>query len=180
MGAAARRSDGRRDPEPPDVLLLRTGGEGVVEGAEFLVHRRVEVVEDLLPARRLVVAAGQKELPRLRLTVALAALGQEVGQVGVLRGRLLRRRRTRRQIRGVAALEHLDDGRDHFGPHLARFAHVLPPFSWSPATALPRRPEDQPPAGRMPHERLSGAPGGAAADRRPAARYDRRATGGFA
>src|SRR3954452_16549487 len=141
MGANGAGSDARRDPEAAHVLLLGAGREGVVEGAEFLVHRWVEVVEDLLPARRLVVAAGQEQLPGLRLTVPLAALGQEVGKVGVLRGGLLRRGRTGRQPRGVPALEHLDDGLDHFGSHLARFAHVLPPSSWSPAMAFPGGPK---------------------------------------
>src|SRR4051812_14182142 len=41
--------------------------------------------------------------------------------------------------------------------------------------AVPRSPEDQPLRGRMPHRRPSVAPGGCPADRRGAARYDRRA-----
>src|SRR3954447_9442872 len=134
MRAAGGRSDAGGDPEAARVLLLGAGRQGVVEGAEFRVHRRVEVVEDLLPAGRLVVGAGQEQLPGLRLAVALAPLGQELREVGVLGGRLLRRRGTRRQSGGVSALEHLDDRLDHFGSHLARFAHLLPPPSSSPAS----------------------------------------------
>src|SRR3954462_12614524 len=144
-------SDGGRDPEPARVLLLGAGRESVVEVPELGVHLGGEVVEDLLPRGRLVVAASQQQLPRLRLAIALATLGQELREVGVLRRRLLRRRGTRRQVRGVAAPEDADDRVDHFRPHLARLAHVpassqLAPYAdHAVPQSLPRRLDDQPP-----------------------------------
>src|SRR5215217_2484625 len=122
-------SDSGGDPEAARVLLLGAGRQGVVEGPELCVHLGGEVVEDLLPGRRLVVAAGQQQLPGVRLAVALTALRHEVRQVAVLRGRLLLRGGARRQRFGVAPLEDADDGLDHFRSHLA---HVLPPLRWTP------------------------------------------------
>src|SRR3712207_4998091 len=120
----AARSDGGRRAVPARVLLLRAGGQGVVELAELGVHARVQVVEDLRPRRGLVVAAGEQQLPRLGLAVALAPLGDELRQVAVLRGGLLLRRRPGRQPCGVAALEHTDDRLDDVRPHCAALAHV--------------------------------------------------------
>src|SRR3954453_11396153 len=82
-------SDGGRDPVAPCVLLLGAGGKGVVEGAQLLDRLGGEVVEELPPGRGFVVAAGQQQLPGLRLAVALAALGDELGEVAVLGGVLL-------------------------------------------------------------------------------------------
>ena len=171
-------SDGGGDPEAAHVLLLGAGRQGVVEGAEFLVHRRVEIVEDLLPAGRLVVAAGQQQLPRLRLPVALAALGQELRQVGVLRGRLLRRAsRPEAAPAGSPPLRTPTMAATTSGRTSLGLAHVLPP---------PRGPPDAGhfPGGRMPNHLREGcrtrrgpSPRGgvAAASSSGAARYDRRA-----
>src|SRR3954468_18980439 len=117
-------SDGGRDPVAPCVLLLGAGGKGVVEGAQLLDRLGGEVVEELPPGRGLVVAAGQQQLPGLRLAVALAALGDELGQVGVLGGRLLRRGGPLRQRGRVATLEDADDRLDHVRSYLRVLAHV--------------------------------------------------------
>src|SRR5438067_1449604 len=63
-GSRSGGSDGRRDPEPPLVLLLGAGRQGVVERAELVQRLGGEVVEDALPGRRLVIAAGEQQLPR--------------------------------------------------------------------------------------------------------------------
>ena len=118
------RSDGGGHAVPARVLLLRAGGQGVVELTELGVHAGLQVVEDARPRGGLVVAAGEQQLPGLRLAVTLAALGDELLQVPVLRGRLLLRGRPGRQVRGVAALEHADDRLDDVRSHLAALAHV--------------------------------------------------------
>src|SRR3954466_11001990 len=64
-------SDGGRDPEAPCVLLLGAGGQGVVQRPELLEGLGGEVVEQALPGRGLVVAAGQQQLPGLRLAIPL-------------------------------------------------------------------------------------------------------------
>src|SRR5919112_3253664 len=119
-GCGSGGSDRGGDPEPARVLLLGAGRQGVVELAELGVHVGGQVVEDLAPGRRLVVAAGQQQLPGLRLPVALAPLGQELRQVGVLGCRLLGGRGAGRQVLGVSTLEYADDRLDHFGAHLVR------------------------------------------------------------
>ena len=48
-----------------------------------------QVVEDPAPGGRIVVAAGQQQLPGLRLAVPLPPLGQDLRQVLVLGGGLL-------------------------------------------------------------------------------------------
>src|SRR3712207_9352252 len=88
-GSLTGGSDGRRRAVAPVVLLLGTGGERVVQRSPLLDRLGRQGVEDALPGRRLVVGAGQQQLPGLRLAVALFALGEGIGEGAVLRGRLL-------------------------------------------------------------------------------------------
>src|SRR4051794_828194 len=149
-GGGSVGSDGGRDAEPSLVLLLGAGREGVVQRAELLERLGGEVVEDLLPGGRLVVAAGEQQLPRLRLPVPLAALGQYLGEVPVLgRVLLLAGRRCGQRI-GVTALEDAHDRVDHFRPHLS--LHAVGPAHVDPPRWLRARPEPFP-GDRIPNHR---------------------------
>src|ERR671927_261612 len=117
------RSDAARDAVPAGVLLLGARGQDVVELAELLDHVGGQVVEQALPGRGLVVAAGQQQLPGARLPVALAALGDELREVPVLGGVLLLLGRRGRQLRGVGSLEDRDDRLHDVGPEPVGLVH---------------------------------------------------------
>src|SRR5215211_7927742 len=88
-GTLTGGSDGRWRAVAPVVLLLSTGGQRVVQRAQLLDRLGGQVVEDPLPGRRLVVGPGQQQVPGLGLAVTLVPLDEELGEVAVLRGRLL-------------------------------------------------------------------------------------------
>src|SRR5690349_14079437 len=96
-------SDSGGNAVPPPVLLLRAGGQRVVELAELVDRLRRQVVEDALPGGGLVVAAGQQQLPGLRLPVAPGPVGEELREIAVLGRRLLLRGRRGREGRRVVA-----------------------------------------------------------------------------
>src|SRR3712207_7374473 len=66
-----RCSGGDRGPVAADVLGLGPLGQRVVQLAQLADRALRQLVEQLAPARRLVVAAGQQQLPGPGLAVAL-------------------------------------------------------------------------------------------------------------
>src|SRR4051812_18345304 len=123
-GSLTGGSDGRRRAVAPVVLLLGADGERVVQRPQLLDRLGGEVVEDPLPGRRVVVGAGQQQVPGLRLAVALGPLDEELREVAVLGGRLLLPGGALGQRCRVAAPEDVDDRVDHLGPHRPGLGHV--------------------------------------------------------